>query len=85
MKKTIAQVLEWWLRLLLPPAPEPHGASGTPDRAPAPVAAVCCADPPTLQLPRIPVGDRFPIAWDTEPVPLYIVRYEQQRAPGAAR
>ncbi|WP_281048124.1 hypothetical protein [Streptomyces himastatinicus] len=36
-------------------------------------------DPPTLPLPRLPVADRFPIAWDTEPVPLYIVRYDQQR------
>jgi len=47
--------------------------------------SVCYVDPPTLPLPRIPVADRFPIAWDTEPVPLYIVRYEQHRALEAAR
>lgn len=34
---------------------------------------------------RIAAGERFPIVWDTDPVPLYVLRSEQQRAPGAVR
>ncbi|EFL25432.1 hypothetical protein SSOG_05146 [Streptomyces himastatinicus ATCC 53653] len=84
MKKAIVQILEWALRLVSP-APTPHEVAGAPERTPAPAAqprlsvSVCAVDPPTLPLPRLPVADRFPIAWDTEPVPLYIVRYDQQR------
>ncbi|GDY54214.1 hypothetical protein SVIO_048370 [Streptomyces violaceusniger] len=46
---------------------------------------VCNADTPTLQLPRIPAEGRFPIAWDTDPVPLYVLRHERQRASGISR
>lgn len=90
MKKAIARILEWGLRLLVP-APGSREAAAAPKRTPVPAAqprlsvSVCAVDPPTLPLPRIPVADRFPIAWDTEPVPLYIVRYEQRRALEATR
>lgn len=93
MKKAIARILEWGLGLLQP-ALVHHGTVDAAPSAPAPTAPVpaptrlpvsfCYADPPTLSLPRIPVGERFPVAWDTDPVPLYIVRYEAQRALGAA-
>ncbi len=90
MKKAIARILEWGLRLVLP-APAPDEAASVSERTPVPAArprlsvSVRAVDPPTLPLPRIPVADRFPIAWDTEPVPLYIVRYEQHRALEATR
>ncbi|MEU5030103.1 hypothetical protein [Streptomyces milbemycinicus] len=95
MSKHIRTLLEWLLQLLLP-APGRHRAADTATSAlphavvPVPAltrvsASGCSADPPTLRLPRIPVGERFPIAWDTDPVGLYVLRYEQQRALGAAR
>ncbi|MFD8384785.1 hypothetical protein ACFV2X_40745 [Streptomyces sp. NPDC059679] len=95
MTKHIRTLLEWLLQLLLP-APGCHRAADTatpaPPHAVVPVPALTRvsasdrpADPPTLRLPRIPVGERFPIAWDTDPVGLYVVEYERQRALGAAR
>lgn len=32
-------------------------------------------DPPTLHLPRVPVDERFPIFWDTDPAPPYVPRF----------
>ncbi|MGY0057733.1 hypothetical protein ACWY4P_14435 [Streptomyces sp. LZ34] len=95
MTKHIRTLLEWLLQLLLPapgrhrtadaatPAP-PHAAVSVPALTRVPVSG-CSADPPALRLPRIPVGERFPIAWDTDPVGLYVLLYERQRALGATR
>lgn len=87
-----ARIVERLRRLLLP-ASGRHRSVGVPAAAvPVPVpapdcvpAAACDADPPTLQLPRIPVGERFPIPWDTDPVGAYVIQYERQRALEAAR
>ncbi|MGY0059279.1 hypothetical protein ACWY4P_22450 [Streptomyces sp. LZ34] len=64
----------------------------TPVPPPKPVAAesfassaVCYEDPPTLVLPRVPAAERFPIVWDADPVGLYVLRYERERALGVAR
>lgn len=48
-------------------------------------SSVVYEDPPTLPLPRIPAAERFPIVWDADPVGLYVVRYERERALGVAR
>lgn len=84
MKK--ARTLEWGRRMVSP-APDPHAAAGVPAPAALPRLSVPARDAgtPTLRLPRVPVADRFPIAWGTEPVPLHIVRYERHRALEAAR
>ncbi|NUS87073.1 MAG: hypothetical protein HOY75_31280 [Streptomyces sp.] len=96
MTKHIRAILEWLLQLLLP-APGRHRAADTatpaPPHAVVPVPALTCvspsgcsADPPTRRrLPRSPVGEHFPIAWDTDPVGAYLIQYERQRALGAAR
>ncbi|MEU5027162.1 hypothetical protein [Streptomyces milbemycinicus] len=64
----------------------------TPVPPPTPVAiepsapsSVFYEDPPTLRLPRIPAAERFPIVWDADPVGLYVVQYERERALGVAR
>ncbi|ADI08425.1 hypothetical protein SBI_05305 [Streptomyces bingchenggensis BCW-1] len=64
----------------------------TPVPPPRPVAiespapsSVFYEDPPTLRLPRIPAAERFPIVWDADPVGLYVVQYERERALGVAR
>ncbi|MGW3569558.1 hypothetical protein ACWDSL_37820 [Streptomyces sp. NPDC000941] len=95
MSKHIRAFLEWLLQLLLP-APGRHraadAATPAPPHAVVPVPALtrvsasgCSAAPPTRCLPRSPVGEWFPIAWDTDPVGLYVVEYERQRALGATR
>ncbi|MGY0061085.1 hypothetical protein ACWY4P_31845 [Streptomyces sp. LZ34] len=95
MSKHIRTILELLLQLLLP-APGRHrtadAATPAPPRAAVPVpaltcvpASVCSADPPTLRLTRVPVGERFSIAGDTDPVGLYVLRYERERALGATR
>ena len=85
MKEAIARILEWGLRLVVPVPAPPSARTPAPAARPRLSVTVCAVDPPTLPLPRIPVADRFPIAWDTEPVPLYIGRYEQHRALEATR
>ncbi|MFI0818451.1 hypothetical protein ACH4TX_18370 [Streptomyces sp. NPDC021098] len=92
MRDRIARSMERWLRKLFPASGRHRTVDASPTPASAAVAVpgpACVAtgieDPPTLQLPRIPTAERFPIAWDTDPVPLYVVRYEQQRALGASR
>ncbi len=93
MRERIARSMERWLRRLFP-APGRHRTvdASKPTLAPARVAVpfptcvpTCQEDSPTLQLPRVPTVERFPIAWDTDPVPLYVLRSEQQRALGAVR
>ena len=37
------------------------------------------ADRPTLLIPRIPVEDRVPILWDTDPAPPYIPLFNPER------
>lgn len=93
MRKRIARSMERWGRRLFP-VPGRHrttdASKPTPARVAVPVPASTCApvriaDSPTLQLPRIPAEDRFPIAWDTDPVPLYVLRHERQRALAVSR
>ncbi|GHJ27773.1 hypothetical protein TPA0910_22060 [Streptomyces hygroscopicus subsp. sporocinereus] len=93
MRERIARSMRPWLRRLFP-ATGRHRTVDTSRFAPAPAAVplpapacvpVCNADTPTLQLPRIAAGERFPIAWDTDPVPLYVLRHERQRASGISR
>jgi hypothetical protein len=93
MRERIARSIERWLRKLFP-APGRHrtvdASKPTPASAAVTVPVPACVatgveDSPTLQLPRIPTAERFPIAWDTDPVPLYVLRYEQQRALEASR
>ncbi|KAK1179887.1 hypothetical protein B7755_018115 [Streptomyces sp. NBS 14/10] len=66
------------------PVPTP-----VPTPPPRPVAtastSVLYEDPPTLVLPRIPAAERFPIVWDADPVGLYVVEYERERALGMTR
>ncbi|MFD8384808.1 hypothetical protein ACFV2X_40865 [Streptomyces sp. NPDC059679] len=64
----------------------------TPVPPPMPVAtespapsSVLYEDPPTLPLPRIPAAERFPLVWDVDPVGLYVVEYERERALGMTR
>ena len=64
----------------------------TPVPPPMPVAvepsapsSVLYEDPPTLPLPRIPAAERFAIVWDVDPVGLYVVEYERERALGLRR
>lgn len=95
MSKHIRTLLEWLLQLLLP-APGrrravdaatpalPHAGVPVPALPRVPASGYS-ADPPTLHLPRIPLGERFPIAWDTEPVGAYVIQYERQRTLEAAR
>jgi hypothetical protein len=66
------------------PAPTPVP---TPPSRPVATAStsVLYEDPPTLVLPRIPAAERFPIVWDADPVGLYIVEYERERALGTTR
>lgn len=62
------------------PPPRPVAtASSTPS------SSVLYEDPPTLVLPRIPAAERFPIVWDADPVGLYVVQYERERALGMTR
>lgn len=93
MRERIARSMERWGRRLFP-VPGRHRTTNalqhTPARVAVPVSVPTCvpagdADSPTLQLPRIPAGDRSPIAWDTDPVPLYVLRYERQRALRVSR
>ena len=93
MRERIARSMRRWLRRLFP-ATGRHRVVNASRLAPAPAAVpvvapacvpVCNADSPTRQLPRIQAGERFPIAWDTDLVPLYVLRSEQQRALGAVR
>lgn len=89
MRERIARFMVRWRETLRPalglaypahPAPAPLREYTTaPVRLPA---VVDRADPPTLRLPRLPAGDRFPIAWDTDPVPLYVLRHEHLRTLG---
>ncbi|MBL1095313.1 hypothetical protein [Streptomyces coffeae] len=89
MRERIARFMVWWRGTLRPVTlshltmPEP--SQSAPVRVPAPArvpAAVRRADPPTLPLPRLPVRERFPIVWDTDPVPLYILQHERRQTLG---
>lgn len=73
-------------------SPGPTPASSAPlstSQAPAAVPVHACSvlyvDPPTLRLPRVPADERDRVFWDTEPVPLYILLHEQERARGGRR
>ncbi|ADI09433.1 hypothetical protein SBI_06313 [Streptomyces bingchenggensis BCW-1] len=68
----------------LTPVPPPKPVA-TESSAPSASSSVCYEDPPTLVLPRVPAAERFPILWDFDPVGLYVVRYERERALGVAR
>lgn len=93
MRERIARSMERWLRKLFPASGRHRtvgAAKPTPASAVVAVPVPACVatgieDSPTLQLPRIPTAERFPIAWDTDPVPLYVLWYEQQRALEASR
>ncbi len=41
--------------------------------------SVVYVDPPTLRLPRVPVEDRVPVFWDTDPAPPYVPRHYRDR------
>ncbi|MDT0549634.1 MULTISPECIES: hypothetical protein [unclassified Streptomyces] len=57
----------------------------TESSEPSAQSSVRYEDPPTLFLPRVPAAERFPILWDFDPVGLYVVQYERERALGVAR
>jgi len=80
MRKSIAQTVLRRLRELITRRPGRHSAAYlatrpvlvAPDRRPHPF---WCSDAPTLHLPRVPVGERVPILWDTDPAPPYIPHF----------
>jgi len=57
----------------------PWPPTATRERSP-----VLYVDPPTLRLPRVPIEERHRIFWDMEPVPLYVLMHEEERARRAA-
>lgn len=67
------------------PVPPPPMPAATESSAPSAPSSVRYEDPPTLVLPRVPAAERFPILWDFDPVGLYVVRYERERALGGTR
>ncbi|NUS87754.1 MAG: hypothetical protein HOY75_34880 [Streptomyces sp.] len=68
-----------------PVPPLPPKPVATEFSAPSAPSSILYEDPPTLVLPRIPAAERFPIVWDVDPVGLYVVEYERERALGMTR
>jgi hypothetical protein len=66
------------------PVPPPPMPVATESSAPSAPSSARYEDPPTLALPRVPAAERFPILWDFDPVGLYVLRYERERALGVA-
>ncbi|GAA3648288.1 hypothetical protein GCM10022420_024090 [Streptomyces iranensis] len=90
MRERIARSMDRWRRTLFPATGRHRTTRSIPVRVAVPAPSPTCVaawheDSPTLQLPRIPPAERYPIAWDADPVPLYVLRHERQRALGAAR
>jgi hypothetical protein len=87
MRKSTARTVLRRLRELITRRPGRHSAaylatrpvlvapSRSPLSSPRRPLPLWCADTPTLHLPRVPVEERVPILWDTDPAPPYIPQF----------